>query len=302
MDKPIVAFVGLGIMGLPMAQNLVKAGFKLRAFNRTPGKARVLVDAGAVECPSPRAAAEGADIVITMVTDTPDVEAVLFGKDGVVEGARPGTLVIDMSTISPDATRAFATRLNERKLELLDAPVSGGDVGARSATLTIMVGGSDVNFERALPVLQALGKRVTLIGPSGSGQATKACNQILCTVTMVAACEALRLAQSQGLDLEKMLHAVTGGAGNSWTLENLAPRILKGDMNPGFMVRLLLKDLAIVDDTARKSNLPLPGTALGVHLLRAVKAMGGDNWGTQAMILAYERMAGQASSDQAGRR
>lgn len=291
MANERIAFIGMGIMGKAMALRLVKAGYPLSIHNRTPGRAKDIVAAGARETKSPAEAAVDADIVIVMVTDTPDVESVLFGDNSVAAKARRGATVIDMSTISPVATRAIAARLREHGLDFLDAPVSGGDIGARDGTLTIMAGGEAAVFERARPILNVLGKRITHVGPHGAGQAVKACNQILGAINLIGVCEALSLAQSIGVDPTVMVQVVSGGAANSWSLENLGPRIIKGDLAPGFKVGLLQKDLGIVLDAARAGNLPLPGTALAQQLFRSTQALVGDERGTQALIRVYEQLA-----------
>ena len=287
-----IGFVGLGIMGASMARNLMSRGFRLRVYNRTAAKTKELADAGAIACRTPGEVAHGAQAVITIVTDAPDVEAVTFGTEGVVSGAVSGTLVIDMSTISPERTRLFAERLAAHGLRPLDAPVSGGDVGARNATLTIMVGGESADFELARPVLEAMGRRVTHLGPAGAGQVAKACNQILAAINLMGVVEALSLGSAAGLDLERLLAAVSGGAAHSWALDQLGPRIIRGDHAPGFMARLLDKDLGIVDATARTAGLALPGTALVTQLFRAMVATGHGQLGTQALALVYERMTG----------
>jgi len=286
-----VGFIGLGIMGKPMARNVQRAGFPLVVYNRTPGKTAELAAGGAEVAASPKAVAERSDVVIAIVTDTPDVEEVLFADAGVAAGAREGMTFIDMSTISPDATRDFAARLEQKDVHYLDAPVSGGDVGAVQATLTIMVGGDSGAFERARPILEAMGRRVTRVGPVGAGQTVKACNQVLCAVTLVAVCEALTLAAAAGLDLDTVLQVVTGGAANSWALEHLGPKIVAGDLDPGFMVKLMQKDLDIVMNAARVAGLAMPGAALAVQNFRAVQAAGGGDLGTPAMITVYEKLA-----------
>ncbi|MDP7385469.1 MAG: NAD(P)-dependent oxidoreductase, partial [Nitrospinota bacterium] len=259
--------------------------------NRTPEKAREVIDAGGAAKASPREVAETSDVIITIVTDTPDVETVLFGEDGVAQGARAGRTVIDMSTISPDATREFSARLSGIGVEMLDAPVSGGEIGAVNAALTIMVGGKAEVFELYRPVLEAMGKRITHVGPAGSGQTVKACNQIMCAVNQVAVSEALSLCHRAGIDLNVMHQVVTGGAGNSWALETLGRKVIDGDLNPAFMIRLIQKDLNIVADMAKRMNLPLPGTSLAVQLFRSVETEeGGGDLGTQGMIKAYERL------------
>ena len=289
--KETIGFIGAGIMGRPMALNLLKGGFPLNVYNRTPEKAREVIDAGGAAKASPREVAETSDVIITIVTDTPDVETVLFGEDGVAQGARAGRTVIDMSTISPDATREFSARLSGIGVEMLDAPVSGGEIGAVNAALTIMVGGKAEVFELYRPVLEAMGKRITHVGPAGSGQTVKACNQIMCAVNQVAVSEALSLCHRAGIDLNVMHQVVTGGAGNSWALETLGRKVIDGDLNPAFMIRLIQKDLNIVADMAKRMNLPLPGTSLAVQLFRSVETEeGGGDLGTQGMIKAYERL------------
>jgi len=286
-----VGFIGLGIMGLPMARNLMKAGFELTVFNRTAGKCRELVEEGARQAGSPAEAAADTDATICIVTDTPDVEEVILGPKGIIREARPGSIVIDMSTISPKATRRIASALKEKGVGMLDAPVSGGDVGAVNATLTVMVGGEGSDFERARPLFEAVGKTITHVGPSGAGQSTKLCNQVLVVVNLVGVCEALLLAKKSGLDLEKTLRVLTGGAANSWSLENLGPKIAEGDHSPGFMIRLLQKDLKLVVESAAEEGLPLPGTVFAQQMFTSVAAEGGGDLGTQAVIRAFEKLA-----------
>jgi 3-hydroxyisobutyrate dehydrogenase len=288
--KPSVAFLGLGIMGQPMAGHLLKAGHPLAVYNRTKAKARDLAQSGARAASTPAEAAAGAAIVISMVTDSPDVEQVLLGPEGAARGAAPGTVFIDMSTINPEAARDIGQRLAGLQMAFLDAPVSGGDVGARNATLTVMAGGERETFDRVRTVFEPLAKRITYVGPSGSGQLVKACNQILCAVNMIAVCEAFGLAEKAGLDLATVLQIVSGGAANSWALENYGPRIIKRDFNPGFMVRLIQKDLNIVQATARGLGLPLAGTALAQQLFTSNQAHGEGNEGIQAMQKVIERL------------
>jgi len=291
MEKTI-GFIGLGIMGRPMARNLIKAGYPLVVYNRTREKARELVEAGAREATSPKDVAARSDVVLTIVTDTPDVERVLLGENGVIEGGKAGQIVVDLSTISPEATRRMAEELKKKGITMLDAPVTGGEIGAIHGTLTIMVGGDRKAYEEVLPILQAMGKKIVYAGPSGAGQTIKLCNQILCAVNQIGVSEALMLAAKAGVDLNTMLEVTTSGAGGSWALENLGRKVVAGDLKPAFMVRLMQKDLALVMELAGKLNLPLPGTALASQLLRAVEAEeGGKELGTQAMIKAYERLA-----------
>ena len=288
--RPQIGFIGLGIMGGPMARNLLSAGYRVHAYNRTRARAETLERAGARTADSPADAAREADIVITMLTDSPDVVEVVTGPQGILEGARPGTVLIDMTTISPATTRQLAARLEAAGLEMLDAPVSGGDVGARAATLTIMVGGKREVFERCRPVLERLGRRVTYLGPHGAGQATKLCNQILCAVHMLALCEALSLAARSGLPLDAVHEVLKTGAGSSWALEQLGPKILAGDHAPAFMIDLIAKDLRLVMETAEELRLPLAGTALAAQYFRGNQAADEGRLGTQAMIRVLERL------------
>lgn len=284
-----VGFIGIGIMGRPMAENLLKAGFSLTVFSRTRSKLAPLVAAGAASRESPAEVAAASDVVVTMVPDTKDVEDVILGEHGVLEKVKPGLLIIDMSTISPDRTREMAERVAFKGAELLDAPVTGGDVGARAGTLTIMVGGSASGYERALPVLQAMGKRIAHVGPVGAGQALKLCNQILCAVNMIGLCEALSLASRAGLDLDQFIDLLSTGAGGSWALANLGPKIVKRELGPAFMVRLMQKDLRLAQELGKRVGVPLAGTALAQQLFRGLEAHGEGDLGTQAMILALER-------------
>ncbi len=287
-----IGFVGLGIMGAPMAQNLMKAGYSLKVYNRSDRpRVQEVVDAGAERVSTPRDAAEGCQVVITMVTDTPDVEAVILGEDGVVHGAAAGTKVIDMSTVSPRVTQEIAATLKEKSVDMLDAPVSGGDVGAINGTLSIMVGGDQSVFDECLPVFEAMGKNINLIGGNGAGQTTKLCNQIAVSVNNLAMAEALMLAAASDMDVQKVLDAISGGAAGSWQLSNLGSRILDDDFAPGFMVRLQQKDLKLVLQAANDVKLALPGVSLAHQAFNIVERMGGADEGTQALIKAYEAQA-----------
>ena len=289
-----IGFVGLGIMGAPMALNLIKAGFSLRVYNRTDRpRAQEVVDAGGERVATPAAAADGSDVIITNVTDTPDVEEVILGENGVLQTARAGATVIDMSTISPRVTRDIAGALGEKGVHMLDASVSGGDVGAQQGTLSIMVGGEQSVFDDCLPVFEAMGKNINLIGDNGAGQTTKACNQIAVSVANLAMAEALMLAAASDLDVGKVLDAISGGAAGSWNLTNLGPRILKGDFAPGFMVRLQQKDLKLVLEAANDVKLALPGVSLVHQFFNIVERLGCADEGTQALIKAYEVQAGK---------
>lgn len=291
MDKPRIGFIGLGIMGKPMCANLLKAGYTLTVWNRSQPSIDTVVGYGAAAGASPADVAAQSDIIITIVTDSPDVEKVVLGEGGVIEGAQPGAVVIDMTTMSPAVTRDIAAKLAEKGVDMLDAPVSGGDVGAKNGTLSIMVGGKEEVFERCLPVFQAMGKNILHIGPHGAGQTTKLCNQIAVAVNMLAGCEAIMLAARSGIDPHKMLQAISAGAAGSWMISNLAPRIVNGDFAPGFMIRLAQKDLRLVLEAAAQLDLPLPGTSLMNQVWRAVEADGGGDLGTQAAIKALEKLA-----------
>jgi 3-hydroxyisobutyrate dehydrogenase len=237
--------------------------------------------------------AEQSGVIITIVTDSPEVKEVVLGPNGVIEGAAPDSVVVDMSTISPKATREIAEALGSKGIHALDAPVSGGEKGAIEGTLSIMVGGPKSIFDRCLPVFQAMGKNIIHIAEEhGKGQATKLCNQILCILNILAVSEGLMLAHKSGLDLSKMLQAVGAGAAGSWMVSNLGPKMAAHDFEPGFLVRLQQKDLRIVMDTAEELQLPLPGTALAQHLLRSVEAEGLGEKGTSAFIRALEKLAG----------
>ena len=284
-----VGYIGLGIMGAPMAANLLKAGFQLTVWNRSPGKCEPLRERGARVAASPKAVAEARPQVICLnVTDTPDVEAVLFGNDGVAAGAAEDLFVIDHSTISPTATQDFAKRLAQRGVTLLDAPVSGGDTGAQQGTLSIMVGGPPDVFDLCLPVLRAAGKAITHVGGSGMGQACKACNQVAVVNALMGVCEAIKLAEKLGLSPQKMIEVVGAGAGGSWQLANLGPKIAAEDFAPGFMVDYVLKDLAIVRDTAQQLGLSLDATASVEACFRRVADAGGGREGTQALRKAVD--------------
>ena len=287
-----VGFIGLGIMGRGMARNILKAGFPLRVWNRTASRMDELAAEGAGPASSPGDLAFHSDIIITCVSDTPDVEQVLLGEGGVIHGARPGSLVIDMSTISPRATQRIAAHLAERHIHMLDAPVSGGSEGAARGTLSIMVGGDVTQFERALPVFQAMGTTITHLGPIGAGQTTKLVNQILVVGHALAMSEALLFAQAGGVDLRKALEAVSGGAAGSWMLSNRRPQILARDWRPGFTIDLQQKDLRLVLQEADRLGVPLPGTALIHQLYRTLQARGLGHEGNHALIKALENLAG----------
>jgi 3-hydroxyisobutyrate dehydrogenase len=257
-----VGFVGLGTMGGAMAANAARAGFEVSAWNRTPGRAAELGDLGVRIADSAAAVAAASDVIITIVSDTPDVEAVLFGADGVAAGAEAGSLVVDMSTIAPSATRDFAARLAKQHVGMLDAPVSGGSEGAKKATLSIFVGGEAADLERARPVLERLGTTITHVGPIGSGQAVKAVNQVILAGAYLGVAEGIVLALKSGLDVEQVVAALSGGAAQSWVLTNRSGRMLENDYPLGFKVALHRKDLGIALGMARELGAALPVSAL----------------------------------------
>lgn len=296
--KQQLGYIGLGIMGLPMARNLMDARYPLTVWNRTPAKCQSLEQAGATVADNPADLAKsGPAVIFINVTDTPDVEAILFGDNGLASSAKPGTVIVDHSTISPDATRDFAERLAEQGIDFIDAPVSGGDIGAQQGTLSIMVGGRDEAVQQVMPMLEVVGGSVIHLGRSGLGQACKACNQVAGMVTLLGVCEALALAKQSGLEMDKMIQVVGGGAAGSWQLTNLGPKIATGDQDPGFMIDLVNKDLAIVLDAAKRAGLPLQGTAHVADLFKQVAAQGGGRLGTQAVAKAIESAGGFSFND-----
>ena len=289
-----VGFVGTGIMGAPMARNALRAGFAVTVTNRTPARAEPLAKDGAVVVKTPREVAARSDIVVTMVPNTPDVDAAVFGPDGVASGAREGLLLVDMSTISPAVTRDFVARAAKNKpaFRWLDAPVSGGEPGAIEARLSIMIGGDASDVERAMPLFQALGKTIVHIGDHGAGQACKLANQIAVALNNLGVSEALVFAASQGIDLERTRQVIAGGAGSSWAMQNYAPKMLAGDFRPGFMVDLQQKDLRLVLDNAFADHISLPGAALVHELYNALQKDGGGREGNLALIKVIEKLSG----------
>jgi 3-hydroxyisobutyrate dehydrogenase len=275
-----------------MARNLLRAGFPVAVTNRTLTRAEPLRGEGATVCRTPKEVATKSDVVISMVTSSPDVEAVTFGPDGIADGARDGLLAVDMSTISPDVSKRIAARAAERGFHVLDAPVSGGQVGAVEARLTIMIGGDDADVARAMPVFQALGKTIVHMGPHGAGQATKLANQIAVVLNNLGVSEALVFAAAQGLDLAKTREVIASGAGGSWAMANYAPKILAGDFSPGFMVDLQQKDLRLALDAAYATKTSLPGTALTHALYTVLQQAGEGRDGNHALIKVIERLSG----------
>ncbi len=287
-----IGFCGLGTMGQFMAGNLRKAGFEVTVWNRTPGKAGDLVAAGCREAPSPADVGRASDIVVTCVSDTPDVEAVLFGEQGVASGLAAGGMVIDCSTISPEATRQFAARLREQGIGWVDAPVSGGSEGAKNATLTIMVGGSDADLERARPVLSAMGKTITHFGPAGNGQAVKAVNQVVISGVYLAVAEGMVLSMKAGLDPEAVVAALGGGVAGSWILANRSGKMIRNEYPLGFKTALHLKDLGIALEMARQLGVTLPVTGLAAQLEAGLVARGYGDEDMSNLARAIRELSG----------
>lgn len=289
---PSIGFIGLGIMGRSMALNLVTAGERVVVWNRTRSRSDDLAAAGATIADTPADVARSCDIVMICVSDTPDVEAVVFGDDGVAEGLHDASVVVDHSTISPAATKDFAARVNRLGAHWLDAPVSGGSEGAANATLSIMVGGDPEQLARVLPYLEIIGTTITHVGPQGAGQLVKAVNQILVVVNQLAVSEALLLAEAGGLDLVATLKAVEGGAAGSWMLSNRGPQMIERDWTPGFTIDLQQKDLRLVLEAADALGVPLPGTALVFQMYRALQSRELGSEGNHALVKALEEMSG----------
>lgn len=286
-----IGFIGLGVMGRPMAAHLIAAGHEV-ALNRVKPVSRHLVEAGGKAAGSARDAVKDAEVVILMLPDTPDVEAILFGKDGIAEAIAPGTLVIDMSSISPVATKDFAARIAEKGCDYLDAPVSGGEVGAKNAALTIMVGGSEAAYERALPLFQLMGKNINRVGNVGDGQTAKVANQIIVGLTIEAVAEALLFAKKAGADPVKVREALMGGFASSRILEVHGERMNKRTFDPGFRIRLHRKDLALALDAAKSLELALPNTAATAQLMNAALALGDGDKDHSGLICTLESLSG----------
>lgn len=291
MPETRIGFIGTGLMGLPMAKNLLRAGFPVTAHNRTRSRAEPLTELGGAVVDSPRAVAERSDVVITIVSDTPDVEQVILGENGVVEALRPGMIVIDMSTISPRVTKQIAADLAARGAEMLDAPVSGGEKGAIEGTLSIMVGGREATVEKCRPIFEAMGKNLVYCGTNGQGQMVKLCNQITIASNLIAAAEAVAFAKKAGVDPHTMIKAVGAGAAGSWVVNVLGPKMADHDFAPGFMVKLQQKDLRLVMQAASELGVSLPGAMLANQLFTAVEAGGGGDLGTQSLVKVTEKLA-----------
>ena len=287
-EKAVIGFVGIGVMGRSMAGHLLTAGYSVHVFNRTKEKAQALLDQGAVWQDSAGDVAAAVDVVITIVGFPQDVEAVYLGDGGIVDRAKSGATVIDMTTSSPDLAVRIYESAKAKGITAIDAPVSGGDIGAREARLSIMVGGDSEAFEKVKPIFEVMGKNIVLQGGAGAGQHTKMANQVAIASGMMSICEAMAYAKKSGLDPETVLKSIGSGAAGSWSLTNLAPRILKGDYAPGFFVKHFLKDMRIAIESAENMKLELPGLALAKQLYDKLAASGGENDGTQALFKLYE--------------
>ena len=295
MTQPLtIGYIGLGLMGKSIARNIQKAGFPIIVHNRSRGAVDELVAEGAKAAFTPAEVASQVEVVFTNLPDSPDVEMVTLGKNGIIEGAHPGLVYIDNSTIKPATARHIAEVLAEKGVECLDAPVSGGDVGARNATLAIMVGGPAGALERVRPVLQAMGKTITHVGDSGAGQIAKAANQIMVAAQMVAMGELLIFAQKAGADPQKVVEAIKGGAAQCWSLDVKPPRLFNGNRAPGFKAYMQAKDLNIVLETARQYGVPLPSAAIHTQLFNAMLQMGLADYDNSAVIAVIEKLAGTA--------
>jgi 2-hydroxy-3-oxopropionate reductase len=288
---PRLGFIGLGLMGRHMAGHLVQAGYTVTVHNRSHGAVSELVAQGAHAAAGPKETAANSDVVITMLPDSPDVEAVALGSNGILAGARRGLIHIDMSTIAPPAARRIAAAEEQAGLENLDAPVSGGDIGAKNATLTIMAGGKQDVFDQCMPIFETLGKKITRIGDHGTGQIAKACNQIMVAAQMVALGELLIFAQKAGADPRRVVEAIQAGAAQCWTLDNKPPRLFAGNRSPGFKASMQLKDLNIIINSAKTYGVPLPTTAVNAQLYNALIAAGLGDLDNSAIIGVLEELA-----------
>lgn len=287
-----LGWIGTGVMGRWMCQHLTDLGYGTTVYNRTESKAQPLIDAGATWADSPSEVAAASNVIFTIVGFPPDVREVYLGDTGILKGAKAGSIIVDMTTTEPSLAQEIYAEAKAQDIASVDAPVSGGDVGAREARLSIMVGGDESAVQAIMPLFSAMGKNIVHQGGAGAGQHTKMCNQITISGTMIGVCEGLIYGHKAGLDLETMLSSISGGAAACWSLDNLAPRVLKRDFDPGFFVEHFIKDMSIALDEARKMNLSLPGLALVHQLYTAVQAQGHGRLGTQALLLALEQMSG----------
>ncbi len=284
-----IGFIGIGVMGGPMALNLMRAGYELTVYSRTRAKCEAVLSAGARWADSPAACAEGQDAVLTMVGFPKDVEQVYFGQSGIFASVRPGMLLIDLTTTSPKLSKRIFEEAKERGADALDAPVSGGDTGAKAGTLAIMVGGEEAAFERARPILEAMGKNVVYEGPAGSGQHTKMANQIAIAGAVSGACEAIAYGRAEGLDLERMLATISTGAAGSWQMTGNGPKMISGDFAPGFYIKHFIKDMRIAGEEAQDAGLSLAMLDRVLAMYRELDAQGLGDLGTQALIRYYDK-------------
>ncbi|MDY0222722.1 MAG: NAD(P)-dependent oxidoreductase [Desulfobacterium sp.] len=285
-----IGWVGTGVMGQSMCMHLLDGGHKIHLYNRTRAKASPLIEKGAVWCDTPAKVAEEGEIIFTIVGFPRDVRSTILGTNGIIEGAKPGTVVVDMTTSSPGLALEIHKTLKARDIESLDAPVSGGDMGARQATLAIMAGGDKFVYDKVLPFFKIMGKKIALMGGPGAGQHTKMSNQILIAGTMIGTVESLAYAYKSGLDLESVIRVIGSGAAGSWSINNLGPRIARGDFDPGFYIKHFIKDMGIALDEAKQMNLALPGLALANQFYVAAAAMGHEELGTQGLYKVFEKM------------
>jgi len=298
----IVGFIGLGMMGREMAALHVAAGHRVQVFDVSVERMRELAQKGAITTSCVAEAADGVDVVVTMLPDTSQVVEVITMKGGLLSNPPAGRLLIDMSTIAPLATRQLAAKLEQAGIAMLDAPVSGGPTGAKAAKLSIMVGGTKEAFERAKPILTVMGTSVIHVGPSGAGQTVKACNQLICAMNIQAVCEGIALGRAAGLDVEMLREVLLGGAAASWMLQNLGPQIIAKDDRAGFRIDLQLKDLRLAAELAFELGVPLPGTALATSLYLEARAHGEGSNGNQALFRVYDRMTAQETEGSSNER
>ena len=293
-DTGSVGFIGLGTMGREMVRNLLKAGHEVTVFDIVEDAVAALAAEGATPAKSPVDAAAAADIAITMLPDTPQVEDVIYGEGGLLASPPGGRLIVDMSTISPVAVRRMHADLKAAGTDFIDAPVSGGPIGAKNATLTIMAGGEATAFAKAEPFFRGMGTTITHVGASGAGQAVKLCNQLICGINLQGVCEAIALARASGVDLDQMRSVLMGGSAASWMLDKLGPAMIAGDASAGFRIDLMLKDLRLVQEQAQALSVPLPGTALVTSQYIEARAHGEGGNGNQALFRVYDRMTNRA--------
>ncbi|MCH6265706.1 MULTISPECIES: NAD(P)-dependent oxidoreductase [Neobacillus] len=288
-DNTVIGFIGIGVMGKSMAGHLLAAGFPVMVYSRTKDKAAGLIEKGALWAETPRAVAEKANVVITMVGYPNDVEEVYLGENGLIPNGIPGSYYIDMTTSSPSLAEKIYNEAKKRDIHAIDAPVSGGDIGARDAKLSIMIGGDYDAFEAVHPLLKLLGTNIVYQGQAGAGQHTKMCNQIAIASNMIGVCEAIIYAEKAGLDPETVLKSITAGAAGSWSLSNLAPRMLKGDFEPGFYIKHFIKDMKIALDEAERMDMEVPGLALAKSMYDKLASLGEENSGTQALYKYWKK-------------